>query len=169
MMKIANRNIIRKMASLSGVAIFLLSSLACSRIEKVEYSRFYDFGRRGWDPVECLEFNPWPADSVMHPGDKFDIILCVRYSGKCRLRELPLRIEQVSLSQAPDTLSLSIPLFTSSGARRGKGPYTVYEITDTIVRSVSLSEGYTLTLFNPLDARATAGITNIGLILSNPQ
>ena len=132
----------------------------------MEYSKFYDFGSDGWNPAECLEFNPWPADSVMNVGDKYDLILSLRYSGKCRLSRLPIRIEQVSLSLSPDTTFLEIPLTTEKGTRRGKGSYTIYEVSDTIARNITLTEGYTITLFNPLDAQSTSGITNIGLILS---
>lgn len=163
------RRIIRKMASLQGVAIFLFIFLAagCGRVDNVVYSEFADFGSEGWDPVECLEFHPWPSDSIVERGAGYDVVVCVRYSGKCQLKQLPLQIESMSLRQAaPDTLRLAVPLYGDDGRRRGKGPYTVFEVSDTIARSVPLPTGYTLTLFNPLSAQATRGITNLGIILS---
>lgn len=159
--------LIRKMASLLGVAIFISFSPACTEINNVEYSKFYDFGNKGWSPDECLEYMPWPGDSVVDGGRRYDLVLCLRYSAKCKLSRLPIRMEQVSLSMSPDTTLLEIPLITEAGYRRGKGSYTIYEISDTIARNIALSDGYTVTLFNSLDAVATEGITNIGIILSS--
>lgn len=158
------------MASLAGVVIFLFMSFgfsACGRLGGVEYSGFEDIGPEGWQPERCLEFSPWPLDSLRAVNTRYDVILCVRYSGRCRLKALPVEIETVSLQGSkPDTLQLSVPLYSAFGVRQGKGPYDVYEIMDTIARDFRLPQGYTVTLSNPLDAVSTRGITNLGIILS---
>lgn len=159
-----------------GVAIFLfiLPLLnSCGRLETVEYSDFREISADGWNPAESLEFTPWPADSLRGHSHSYDIILCVRYSSRCLLRNLPLELETVSLygkgSQRPDTMRFTIPLYTKNDRRKGKGPYDVYEVLDTLERGVRLSPGYTLSLTHDLDAASTSGLLNVGLLLTpNP-
>lgn len=165
-----------RMASLAGVAIFfvmLFIAGSCGRLDKVEYSDYRDFGPQGWDPARYLEFTPWPADSSRAAYAHYDLLLYVRYSDKCGLQSLPVVVETVSLSgigsERPDTLMVSVPLYSSTGERKGKGSYTVFEVLDTLRKDISVVPGYRVTISNPLDAPSTRGLVNIGLILSRSE
>lgn len=157
------------MASHACVAISLfMLSCGCGRINSVAYSEFADFGNDGWERMQVLDFAPWPVDSAAAASERYDLVLCVRYSGQCRLSSLPLIIESLSLadgSDRPDTLKVNVPLFDKDGRRRGKGPFTVYEVEQPLARDMKLPAGYDVSISNPLDKESTKGIVNIGMIL----
>ena len=149
--------------------LFLLTG-SCGRLDRVEYSDFRDIEAEGWDPLRYLEFFPWPVDSTRAAYASYDLILYVRYTGRCTLRQLPLLVESESLagigSEKPDTLHVNVELYTAGGNKKGKGPYTIYEVLDTLARDIRVTPGYTVTISNLLDAGSTQGVRSVGLILS---
>lgn len=142
----------------------------CGDIQKVRYSCFYSLPESGWNPEMSLEYTPWPTDSILNEGDRFDVVVCVRYSRDARPQGLDMTLSSFTLAdEKPDTVPLSFTLFSPAGKPLGKGGYGVYEVTDTVARGIALSEGYNITLLSRADAASTAGVSDIGVILLNSQ
>lgn len=153
------------------IAVFLLImagvTTSCVDNEGVEYSSFVDISPGGIPQGWEFEFSPVPADSSSIGKVPFDIILVVRYSDACVSEELPLNIELISLEdEKPDSISLRIPLFDSGNEPLGKGIYSIYEKTDTILRSVVIPEGMSISVSSPVDASETVGVKAIGILAS---
>lgn len=141
---------------------FLLTS--CSGLSHVDYSEFENFSPEGIPQGWVAEFNPYPLDSVMAGKNLYDVILTVRYNGRCSSREIILDLEETSLEKmTPDSLRLSLPLFSEAGKSLGKGNLGLYELTDTIRRAIHIPEGYTVAVTTPLSSEQTVGINAVGV------
>lgn len=164
-------NLASRVAGLAMLGCTAFASAAmlssCLQNRGIEYSSFVDIGSGGIPSGWEFEFNPVPADSASIGHTLFDIILVVRYSAACRPRDLPLNLEFISLAgETPDSLALRIPLFNDDNEPLGKGIYSIYETSDTILRNVAIPEGYTISLSSPVETNQTEGIMAIGIVAS---
>lgn len=140
---------------------------SCMENGGVEYSSFVDIGNDGIPPGWEYEFTPIPADSSSIGKIQYDVILVVRYSTECSSKDMLLDIEEFSLEQAqPDSISVKIPLFNSANEPLGKGIYSIYETSDTIMRKKMIPEGYSLSISSHVAQEETKGIKAIGVVLS---
>ena len=150
-------------------SITALSFITVSCLENagVEYSTFVQTGEAGIPEGWEYEFSPVPADSASIGSVPYDLILVVRYGSSCKLKELPLNLEEFSLShEKPDSLKVNIGLFDNNDEPIGRGNYSIYETSDTLRRGVIIPEGYTISVSSPLRDNETEGIHAIGIILS---
>lgn len=154
---------------LLGTALAVLALPGCIGAPRVAYTDHVDFSRDGWEPGRCVVFDVGQADSMNTLDARYDAVLSLRYSKGCHLRELPLLLEQTALegnfSASPDTLRLNVPLRDADGHPEGRSSYSFYEVTDTILRAISIPEGYSLTFYNTLDAASTRGLRSLTLTL----
>lgn len=152
---------------LFSIVAFSFISVSCLDNAGVEYSVFAETGDNGIPEGWEYEFSPVPADSASLGSVPYDLILVVRYASSCKLKELPLDLEEFSLSQEkPDSLKVNIGLFDNSDEPVGRGNYSIYETSDTLRRGMTVPEGYTVSVSSPLSEKETGGIRAIGIILS---
>lgn len=142
-----------------------MSLMGCAGGNTVEASRFFSISDEQ-SAHELLTWSPLRMDSTPLSAGKKDIMLSLRYDSRCRLKQLPLEIEQLSLdSDRPDTLRVTLVLRNDGGTPLGKNSYGMHEISDTIMRGFTIGEGYTVTVSTPLERHALKGIKSIGVIV----
>ncbi|MDE6298116.1 MAG: gliding motility lipoprotein GldH, partial [Muribaculaceae bacterium] len=146
--------------------VFSFLSVSCSGLSHVDYSEFDNFSPEGIPPGWVAEFNPYPHDSLLAGSNLYDVVVMVRYNGRCSSREVIIDLEETSLDKmTPDSLRISMPLFNQGGKSLGKGNLGLYELTDTIRRGFHIPEGYTVAVTTPLSSEQTVGINAIGVKL----
>ena len=143
----------------------LLALTSCNEVKDVAYSEFVAFGSDGWDPVCPLDFSPYPADSVMTPGEKFDLILTLRYSPRNLASVIPIELTEEDEEGVMATTRISIPLCNAKGKPRGMRGIALYEVSDTIKKGVSLPDGYSISVQSLSPAENTLCLRNLGIIL----
>ncbi len=150
----------------SFISLTSLLLPACRRVNDVVYSETYDIGSLGWDPSRPYCFNPYPADSTLAPGDRFDLLLNLRHTAAMRLAELPIavRIETNDATLLLDTLRLNMR--QPNGRFAGRKELTVYELSDTLLRSVELRPGLAVELRPLLPASATRNVVSVGITMT---
>lgn len=159
----------RQIKMLTAFILSALVLLSCGRIsnDRNRYIHFEQIDANGWSPEDFIIFQPWPEDSVSAGNSKYQIDLVLRYSSINQLESLPIAIliEDNERTIACDTViaghETEVP-----GVFSEKEQFGVREITLTIDRNVTLTDGFSVTL-NPLLPQAnTKGLLNVGLILS---
>ena len=145
-------------------AIAVLAS--CNRAEKVAYSDFVAFGEDGWDPLCVVGFTPYPADSLAPPGERFDLILTLRYSPRDLSQSIPLEITEEDENGITDTERITIKLCDDKGEPLGKKGIALYEISDTLRRNISLPDGYALSVSSLSPPENTLCLRNLGITLT---
>lgn len=132
--------------------IFFISVFVClvsCREDKDKMgSSFIDLGIDGmtqdyqyiFQPLESLYF-----DSIS--TSRFNVELILRYTDKCRFKELPLVTESfLKLNDTIDTREMSIPLFNQEGKVKGKGNYGIYQEEVPFLQDQELDENFFISL-----------------------
>lgn len=148
---------------LTGITVFFGS---CRRVDNVVYSEFANFDSRGWDPVCVLPFSPWPMDSIINTGDKFDLILTLRYAPDYATSLIPLEITEEDENGVFATTRVSVRLLDKNGKPRGRKSVYLYEISDTLRKGFKLSDGYAVNIATLSPPSNTRGLRNLGLTLA---
>ena len=146
-----------------AVCLTLLPS--CRRVDNVVYADFENFGSDGWDPARPLPFVPWPMDSIVNPGDRFDLVLTVRYSPLSSLSLLPVEISEEDENGVFAKTRINLRLRDGKGHPRGKKGISLYEFSDTIRRNFSIPDGYLIELQSLSPIEGTEGLNSIGFSL----
>lgn len=138
---------------------------SCKEVKTTAYSDFVAFGSDGWDPVATIDFSPYPADSVITPGERFDLILTLRYSPRNLAQVIPLEITEEDEEGVIATRHVSIPLCDTDGKPRGKKSIALYEVSDTIRSRFPLPDGYSISIQSLSPTENTLCLRNLGMIL----
>ncbi|MBD5236563.1 MAG: gliding motility lipoprotein GldH [Bacteroidales bacterium] len=139
---------------------------SCRRVDDVVWSKYISIPEDGWDPMNVLPFYPWPVDSVNNPQDRYSLLLSVRFhEDKCPapLHLIVIQEDDNGMSRR-DTVRMDIRIPKTGPA--GKGSYSIFEQSDTILRNIRLTPGYSVELQSLSYSTNTAGLREIGLILS---
>ncbi|MDE7438387.1 MAG: hypothetical protein K2M93_07870 [Muribaculaceae bacterium] len=150
---------------LFSILMIFLMLTSCEEVKQTAYSEFVAFGSDGWDPVCTLDFTPYPTDSVITPGEKFDIILTLRYSSRNLTDAIPMEITEEDEEGVMATEQVTIALCDRNGKPRGKRGVALYEISDTIKKDYSLPDGYSISIQSLYPADNTLCLRNLGIIL----
>lgn len=144
------------------IALFFLSS--CVEIEHPAWSKFAEINSEGWDPVDILVFEPEPYDSLVPPGRRYDFDVVIRSSARSDIQKLPVAVcvEDEDHIIMSDTLVLFDPAGPSITSRRN---YGVRESSFRLISGQKLSEGFSVSLSPLLDASASRGLLNIGIVM----
>lgn len=153
-------------AIIAFIAIFVTS---CREVENVAYSDFVAFGTEGWDPLYVIDFSPFPVDSVLEHGEKFDIILTLRYSPKHLAQQIPIEVTEEDEGGVIGTSRISVSLCDADGKPKGKRGIALYEISDTLKRDFVLPEGYMLSLSSLSPSSNTLCLRNLGITLKRTR
>lgn len=108
-----------------------------------------------------------PFDSLLYKDSllKFDynLFLIVRYTEKCRLKNLPLNIEYASLNRdSVISLNINIPLYNSNGRPVGYGNYGLYETSYALLEKINPEEGFYIAV--KTHEENTPGINSLGIV-----
>lgn len=147
------------------VAGLIATCGSCRRVDNVVYADFAAFGTDGWDPICVIPFTPWPADSIVNPGDRFDIILTLRYSPRDASSEIPLEVTEEDENGIMQTRRMTVRLRGDNGKLRGKKSIFLYEISDTLRNDFKIPDGYMVEIASLSPASNTLGLRNIGLTM----
>lgn len=148
------------------ISSMLLIFVSCKDISDVKESQFYNFEKSGMgENVEYL-FNPFEGNFDNNIQNKYDIIIEVRYSDKCRLKSLPLNVELSSLkNDSIHQRKISIPLFDDKDNFQGKGHFGVFESNFELLKSHVIEEGLNICVSTPeVDS---SGILALGVVVKN--
>jgi len=167
--KMTGARAVRRLLPLVIICLGMLTSMiSCDRVEMPVYNVHEEFGSDGWDTFRALEFKPWPIDSVVDPRG-YDMYICVRYTGKTRLRTLPVTMEENALEgelfDNPRESELRIPLYDDHNNPLGIHHYGIYEHILPLRRGITLPPGYTLSFTHTLPEADTRGLLTFGVIL----
>lgn len=155
---------VRFLLTLALAAIAAILTVSCRHTGKTVYAYFANVDDTGWDPFSEVVFCPWPIDSVITDGEKFDLALCIRYRADSPIRSLPLALRFESDADdavTTDTVTLQMPLHEGLSRRQA-----LCESCDTIRRGITLQPGFMLTVTPLLNKEDAKGIVNIGAVLS---
>ncbi len=157
---------IRLIGIISGAALLLMMGSCQNEPRRVVYTHFEEIGLDGWASTDIIVFEPMPADSILSPGQHYNLDMIVRYNKRsCRGVHIPLAVsyedERGTLRQ--DTIDVGMQTPQAEEVKEMPG---TYEVRIPLERAFTLSEGYAVTL-TPLVAQdISKGILNIGLIMS---
>ena len=138
--------------------------MACREASSVQDSQYYDFDSRGMIPNMEYIFYPFKDSLLTKSQQKFDIVVSLRYTDNCPLRDLPIDIEKASLdNDSIISQHCLIPLFDMEGKISGKGNYGIYEAKKVLFRDAIYEEGYYISISTP--QQDTSGLLSIGVTL----
>lgn len=158
--------LLRALRRPAGWIVFSLLLAGCENLAPVEYSQFENFMSSGIPQGWVGVFNPAPLDSMNFDRERYDVVLTVRFNRRSSSRNIVLDIEQFSLSaDDADTIRVEMSLFSDQGKPLGSGNLGLYEMSDTLLRGVTVKEGYTVTVTTPLSPKETTGINAVGISL----
>lgn len=143
--------------------------ISCGKFTPVVYSEFVNIGEEGISQNWEYTFSPVPFDSTEINNGRYDVILVVRYTANCVSKNIILDVESFSSeSTQPDSARLNLSLFSDDDTPIGRGNLRVFEISDTLFRSISIPfrDGYVISISSPLPKEETKGIIDIGVKLS---
>ena len=135
-------------------------------MDDVVWSKYASLPPEGWDPVNVIPFFPWPEDSVTSPADRYSLLLSVRFTPLRLPAPLHLVMKQEDDSGYEKSDTFRIELKTPALTPTGRGAYGIYESVDTLASGIRLRPGYCVELQSLSVPENTAGISDIGLILS---
>ena len=151
---------------LTVMGLILAVSSGCRRVENTVWAEFCDIPSDGWDPIHIYSLQPWPVDSVVNPGDRFDIALACRFLTGNHPRHLHLAYSLSLYDSILRSDTLTLDLLPPRKRPGGYGSYGVYEVIDTVIRDIELIPGTPLDLRNLTTREQTAGILEVGARLS---
>ncbi len=157
----------RLRASLAAVVVLLLTALgACSRFDRVRYSRFVNLNPSGWEATEQCVFDLADDSAAFSdPAARYDMIVTVRHTTAFPYNNLWLKFEELTRADTIVTTRQELSLTSPSGSWRGKGVQGIYEFSDTIRHGIMLFPGYTLSITHDMPARTVPGLLDIGLTI----
>lgn len=152
------------MVIILSITIFSLSS--CVEMERPAWSQFAEINSDGWDPVDILIFEPEPYDTLVPPGCRYDFDVVIRSSARSDIQKLPVAVcvEDEDHVIRTDTLVLFDPTGPAISSRRN---YGVRESSFRLISGQRLSDGFSITLSPLLDASASRGLLNIGIVMQS--
>lgn len=159
-------NFVKNLFVFTVVGIFL-SAVSCGKPQRVVYSSFRDIPAAGWDSRDPLVFEIGPEDSLdTEPTSPRGVLeICVRYSLRSRISELPLCIlveDDAGTTVKSDTLR--IRMTDSNGGPAGKGNHGLKQVSVAVDSSFHATSGTSVTLI-PLSPRQNnSGILEVGLV-----
>lgn len=159
----------KKVSRLLTSFVMMVTLAACVYLPTVHYSQFVSIPAEGMPKDWQFTFSP--ADSIDSIARQIpvNVIVAVRYAGRCRARNIVLNVEEMALDfEHPDSSAISLQLFTDDGRPLGRGVYGVYEISDTLRRNFIIPEGYFISISSPLPTDMTRGINDLGIVVGNP-
>lgn len=158
----------RKRNSLAAASLSLLlawATAACSKAhDDVAYSRFTSVPASEWDTLDGREFRMLDNDSVRRTG-LYDLVLCVRHDSSYPYRELWLEVEESDMRGVVRTDTVRLTIARSDGSFCGSGRYGLYEVADTVLRSVPQRFGWQFGIRQIMAGLPLKGVNNIGLVL----
>lgn len=150
------------------VVIASLPLCGCGEDSLPVYSEHQEFGAGGWDTFRALEFHPWPMDSVVDSRG-YVMSLCVRYTGRTRIKTLPVTMEETALdgplSDSPRETEIKIPLYSERNRPLGHQRHGIYELVIPLRRGLLPGPGYTVSFTHTLPESDTEGLLTFGVML----
>lgn len=143
----------------------MIVSAACRRVDDVVYSEFETIPTDGWNPAFVASFAPWPADSVMTPGTRYDLQLTIRYSPSQANTEIPLEITEEDETGITDVRDITVHLRDADGNPRGRKGVFLYEISDTLRKAFTPPAEYLVEIATLSPEANTRGIRNVGVTM----
>lgn len=176
--------------NLSGTVSTLITALILSLAatlplvgctDNVAWCETIPVDESGWSGMETIEFALQPTDSMIWMGgDRYNAILSLRYTDKCRNNVVRLRLERESLDSIclPDTVTVTLfnPDGTPAPDRRpnelkerfyqGKGlSLGIYEKNINILSGSRIEPMYRVAV-TPVSTTPLTGITGVTMIIS---
>ena len=93
---------IRLIGIISVAALLLMMGSCQNEPRRVVYTHFEEIGLDGWAPTDIIVFEPMPADSILSPGERYNLDMIVRYNKRsCRGMHIPLSLIHISEPTRP--------------------------------------------------------------------
>ena len=84
---------IRLIGIISVAALLLMMGSCQNEPRRVVYTHFEEIGLDGWASTDIIVFEPMPADSILSPGQHYNLDMIVRYNKRsCRGVHIPLAV-----------------------------------------------------------------------------
>lgn len=149
------------------MAAGLLLLTACGRNNNTLWSEFRTpADSRGWDPLESLEFKPFPLDSAF-AQEPMDLILTLRHTDNTDVDRVWIKMEQASGVKVILTDTIEVPLVGPDGKWIGQGSYGIYTVSVPARCRFRLPGLYSVAL-TPLSSKdVIKGISKVGLSLEH--
>ena len=145
------------------IIIILIFLNSCINKDLKSFSSYEDFNGQGMVPYREYMFFPFKEMEKYKDTENFSISIEVRYSDKCNIRYLPLKVEYSSLERDTiDTSLINIPLFDANGQNTGKGNYGIFDYRVNVLPHQKPEEGFFMALST--EERNTNGILALGVI-----
>ena len=148
------------------VFLILVLSYSCAKNKNELNGSFYDFNDKGIETAREYVFYPFmkmSRDSLEF--NKYDLMMVVRYSDKCEVKELPVNIEISSYNK--DSISfnrLSLVLFDDENLFLNKKGFGFYEVSFPVLENIPFDEGLTIAISTK--EKETRGIVALGIIVT---
>ena len=122
---------------------------------------FFDFGDSGMISHNFYNFIPFDNLEPDSTG-LYNIDIIIRYTDKCQLQYLPLKIECSSFKlDSISQFNLSVALFNDDNKNEGKGRFGFYESVTPLKIDVPFDEGLNIAVSTV--EKDTQGIISLGL------
>lgn len=114
-------------------------------------------------PDVSYEFRPWIAhNSDSLSNDLYSLYLLIRFTEKCRIRELPLDIEMTCNTE--DSLirkHIEVTLFNEEDKVKGEGNYGIYRTEVNFASECRLDENFYISV--ETSEKDTQGVVSLGV------
>lgn len=107
-------------------------------------------------------FYPFENMTANDSISNYEIILSLRITDQCLIKNFPLNIEFASLqNDSIQNKKLNFSLFNEENQKIGKGNFGIYQYKKTLIDKIKPEEGFFITLSTP--EQNTQGIISLGI------
>lgn len=153
----------RKRIKIPILSFLAFAAISCKNPYEHQVMEFYDISDEGILPLKEFLFSPF-KESDNKTGKEYDLLLSLRFTDKCRIKELPLKIEYSSLEDDTiTTFNYVVTLFDKKDKWDGSKSFGVYETVVPILTDVKSKEGFYL-LVTPQNSMPVQGIISMGIL-----
>lgn len=153
-----------RLLSLSWISLFITFFTGCRSDSASGYSSFMDFDDKGLSPG--MQYMILPVENIdedILKDTKFSTSLVVRYTDKCKIRELPLNLEYIlNRGDSIGSEDIKLTLFDKEEDYFGRGNYSLYQKEIKLADSILLDDDAFVSIAT-FD-KNTAGIVSMGIV-----
>lgn len=146
--------------------LFSLFLIGCGnlthQIPEKNFSVFIDFGEEGLIPEKNYLFDNLDSLANVSKLKNGVLEICVRYTDRCKIKNLPLNVEYSSLSS--DSIyskSIEINLFDNEDNVKGKGNFGIYETVFPVISDINFKDALYISISTT--ENLTSGILSLGV------
>lgn len=152
------------------IAFALLFTYGCGD-DNLVCAEFANINDCGWakDDVKKIEIIPIDSVNFSNHENRCNVILTLRYNSDYEYKNIWLETMSETSTTKIETDTIELLLVDCQGKWEGKGYGGMYELSDTILRNISIDDFKSVKIRHIMTDSLLKGIENVGIIVINQK